>query len=116
MELILDLFYLPNLCKLVLDEEYFYEVFSGRKVKIAEVLWSKESVRQQIVGMVSEGKNILEKTAESYGLTHNIISLLWESGCFALMPPIRNKKSELIVLKKYGLSGNYQEKIEEARH
>lgn len=44
---------------------------------IVKVLWDNENIRERLSKYKVNDKNLLETVASSYGLTHNIISILW---------------------------------------
>lgn len=46
-------------------------------MKLVDKLWNYGDNKDQITKMKYQGENILEFTAKSYGLTHNLISMLW---------------------------------------
>jgi hypothetical protein len=67
------------------------------------IIWAHEKLRHKISKMEFNGKNIMQIVAESYGLTFNIISMLWDSGLFRELPTfVQNVKSRKIIEKKYG--------------
>lgn len=47
------------------------------------MLWLNLELRKKISEFTVKNKNLLETVADSYGLTHNIICMIWDSGLFS---------------------------------
>lgn len=72
-------------------------------MKMIKIIWANERLRHRISKMKLKGKNVIQAVAESYGLTFNLISMLWDSGLFQQLPKfIKNEKSRKIIEQKYG--------------